>query len=226
MSVTELEQQRLEGLEAKIEDWQRWILDTSAAGSIDPAITERMTATLDRLVELNGELREEDFDARTLAELRGLIIQLVGITADFDQTRAFEMLDDALVALEAMRHIVRDALDWHIHGVGTDPESVVASIYAALPQLRRSDVATLVGVSPRHMQRLARGEGEIPRQLELVARLIALLERGWSEQGVIAWFARPRVELDGLTPAEAVADRAYEERLLIAARQGRAQHGG
>jgi hypothetical protein len=175
MNVVDAEQDRLQSLEQQFSRWQDWILEQSNSDALDPDIVRRMAQTVERLVTLDGELHEEDFDPQALAELRGYIIRMIGIASKFDEADALDQLDQALVTLEAMRQIVRAALDQHIDGVGHDPAQAVAGIYAALSHQRKSEIAKLVGVSPRHLQRLARGEGTAPRRLELVARLVALL---------------------------------------------------
>lgn len=225
-TLIEAEAERLEAVERRISGWQDLVLKAAEDETIDPAIVGRLGETIERLVTLDGELNEEDFDARSLAELRRLLIKLIGIVSAIDDRYDHDQLDAALVTLEGMRHIIRDALDWHVHGVVENaPDEVVASIYAALPSTRRADVAELAGISPRHLQRLAKGEGETPRRLSLVARLVALLQRGWNEDGIVAWFHRARPELSGATPADLLSDPASEHDLLMLARGGRSQHG-
>ena len=41
----------------------------------------------------------------------------------------------------------------------------------------------------------------------------------------MAWFYRGRTDLDGKPPIDVLDDPEYERALMIAARQGRAQHG-
>ncbi len=51
-------------------------------------------------------------------------------------------------------------------------------------------------------------------QFVLVVRLIALLRRAWTEEGVIAWFDRPRTALDGRGPID-LLDESDSEGVLL-----------
>ena len=63
------------------------------------------------------------------------------------------------------------------------------------------------------------------RRLVMVARLVALLRRGWTPEGVVAWLYRPRRELGERSVLDAIDDAALEQDILGLARHGRAQHG-
>jgi hypothetical protein len=227
-STTSPEQERLQRLEVLIEDWKARLfeeLPDAEAGNVDRAYADRFKQTIDRLLNLNDELHPEDFDPEALAELRGILLNVVRATQDFDEDRPLDSLDDFLVHAEALRHIVRDALDGHVAGPDDDARVVMARLEQWLPHVRQKALAELVGRSPRTIQRWSAQGGEPPRRLRLVGRLVALLRRGWTEDGVLAWFYRARPDLRGKRPIEVLDDTALEQSLLTAARQGRAQHG-
>jgi hypothetical protein len=227
-STASPEHERLQRLEDAIEDWKRRLIDEipgAAAGGIDRAYQERFKQTVHRLVQLNDQLHPEDFDPEALAELRGLLLSMVGAAEGFDAERPLDSLDDFLVQAEALRHIVRDAIDGHVSGPEDDAQAVITRLQTWLPQMSQKQLAELVGRSPRTLQRWASTGGTPTRRLRLVGRLVALLRRGWTEDGVVAWFNRPRREFRGRAPIDLLDDVAYEPSLMIAARQGRAQHG-
>jgi hypothetical protein len=222
------EQERLKRLEDAIADWQKRLIDEVSdveGGAIDSAYHDRFRETIHRLVQLNDELHPEDFDTEALAELRGILLRMVTSAENVDSDRPLDSLDDFLVQAEALRHIVRDALDGHVSGADGDAKTVMARLEEWLPNVKQKDLAALVDRSPRTLQRWSTSGRVPPRELRLVARLVALLRRGWTEQGVIAWFYRPRDDFKGRRPIDLLHDPAFEQDLLIAARQGRAQHG-
>jgi hypothetical protein len=57
-----------------------------------------------------------------------------------------------------------------------------------------------------------------------LARLVAILRHNWDEEGIIAWFERPRRDLSGRRPATLLADPNAEDELISAARSGRNQY--
>jgi hypothetical protein len=219
--------ERLQELEDQLEDWkQRSLegLDESDEG-LDPAFSARLEETSRRLLALNGKLHPEDWDPAALAEVRGIILE--GLTAldAADPNRPLDTVDAFLVRTEAIRHLVRDALDAHVPGDTADARALVAQLSEWLPGIKRAQLAELVDRTPRHLQRWAKDGGRPTRRLQLVTRLVALLRRAWTPEGVVAWFHRPRRDLDGRTPIDVIDDPDYERDLIVAVRQGRAQHG-
>jgi hypothetical protein len=227
--TTLAEKDRLETIEVEISDLvEPFIREVSKAATreeVDPSFLDRFRETSRRLFELNEELHEEDFDPRVLAELRGIIINAIKDVAEADEERPLDAIDSLLVHAEQLRHLVRDALDGHVGGVGQSSEEVMESLRVILPSIRQVELAALLGRSQRQVQRWAVQEGSPARRLELVARLAALLRHSWTEDGVVAWFFRPRHELDGKKPVDLLDDPDWEDAILKAVRRGRAQHG-
>lgn len=201
------------------------VAKAAADGTVDSSYVERFEETAHRLVELNEELREEDFGPRALAELRGIIIEAVRDVQEADPERPLDAMDSLLVKAEQIRHIVRDAIDGHVSGMGETSAALMAGLKELLPNATWGELAALLGRSRRQVQRWSKQTGTPARRLELVARLVALLRHGWTEQGVVYWFMRPRPDLGGRKPIDLLDDPAREEELLAAARRGRAQHG-
>jgi hypothetical protein len=226
------EQERLRALDEILEEWKTRVLqyveeaaDPGHDGDIDDVYTERFKATFGRLVELNEKLHPDDFDPAALAEIRDIIIKWIAALRDFDPARPLDSVDYFLVHAEAIRHLIRDALDAHVDGVGGDARTVVATLQSWLPELSQTKLAELVGISTRQLQRWKKEGGKPTRRLRTVARLVAILRRGWTDEGVVAWFYRARHDLDGKRPLDLLDNPEFDESLGTAARQGRAQHG-
>lgn len=230
MSVT-AEHDRLERIEVELGDLvRRFAADVALAAPADQvdasfgSFADRMQQTVDRLMSLNGELHEDDFDPRALAEFRGILIETIQAATQADPDRPLDAVDSLLVHAEQLRHIVRDALDGHVEGVTVS--EVLTEIRQWLPDARLRDLAVLLDRSERQIQRWSSSQSVAPRRLRLVVRLVALLRHGWTAQGIVAWFSRPRSDLGGRAPIEVLDDPGREADLLAAARRGRAQHGG
>ena len=220
---------RLENLEVEIADLVKFfVAEVGRAAStdeVDPSFVDRFRDTAHRLIELNDELHEEDFDPRLLAEFRGIIINALKDVADADEGRPLDTIDSLLIHAEQLRHLVRDALDGHVGGVGQSAKVVMESLREALPSIRQVELAALLGRSQRQVQRWAIQETPAPRRLELVARIVGLLRHSWTDEGIVAWFFRPRADLGGKKPVNLLDDADLEPDLITAARRGRAQHG-
>lgn len=226
------EQQELADLERRIGDaieTLRAELEASAGDdespAIDPEYVERWVATARRLsVQVSNDLPPQ-LDPEAVAEARKIIINLLDAIEHLDAARPLDTLDQVFVGAEAVRHIIRDALDEHVGVPDDDASRFVRYLKEALPRITQADQARLAGMSARHLQRLAKEGGRPPRQLVLVARLVKLLRYVWTPEGVVAWFHRRRSELDGHAPIDVAGNPGFEPVLLRLARQGRAQHG-
>lgn len=197
----------------------------AANAGVDHEYADRLAETAKRLTSgLNAQL-PPDLDPETLAEARGHIIVMMDVLLG-RQGELLDAMDTLLVEAEALRHIVRDALDEEVPGHPQDGAAQVLALERWLPRVSQAEKAELVGVSTRTFQRIGKGEAPGNRRLDLVARLAAILHRAWTPEGVVAWFHRARPELDDRSPLAVLDDPDWERELLLAARRGRAQHGG
>lgn len=205
-------------------------LEAAAGGgevpaAIDPEYVNRWLETARRLsVQVSNDLPPQ-LDPEAVAEIRRILINLLDGLEHVDETRPLDTIDQFFVGSEAVRHILRDALDEHVGVRDDDARRLIAYMKDALPRVTQVDQARVAGLSTRHLQRLAKDGGTPPRQLALAARLVKLLRYVWNPEGVIAWFHRERTELDGHAPIDVAGDPGFERILLRLARQGRAQHG-
>ncbi len=224
--VTETtERAQLEQAEQVVLEWMETLRDE--ADKLDDGQVENFADTMRRVVtRLSKDLGPLDFDPESLAEIRGVIIGgIEKLDAESDADSRIDGLEDLLIRGEKIRHVLRDALD---ADVGADPRDARAmgdSLVNWLPRVPQRAIAELTGISLRQFQRWLKDGGESPRRLELVARLVALLRRAWTPEGVVAWFYRPRRDLGGKAPIDVLDDPTAEQALMRAVRRGRAQHG-
>lgn len=229
--VFDPEQRELADLELRISDALaklRGELEAAAGDAevpaVDPEYVNRWLETARRLsVQVSNDLPPQ-LESAAVAEIRKIIINLLDGLEQVDETRPLDTIDQFFLGSEAVRHIIRDALDEHVGVRDHDARRLVAYLKEALPRVTQADQARLAGMSTRHLQRLAKEGGSPPRQLVLAARLVKVLRYVWNPEGVIAWFHRERTELDGHAPIDVVGDPGFEPMLLRLARQGRAQH--
>jgi hypothetical protein len=230
--LTTAEQDRratIEDLKVEVQEWKESLLESlgelASLGDVAPgdeAFGQRFQDTLARLLQLDDELHDADFDPEWVAEFRGLLL------ASLRSLQAKELLDaydDLLLNAEAIRHLLRDALDGHVEGGESNVRVVIEQLQRWLPRVSQNELAGLCGIGIRQFQRWAQSGAAPIRRAQLVARLVALLRRSWTPEGVVAWFYRARRELDGKAPVDVLDDPAYEQALMLAVRQGRAQHG-
>ncbi len=222
------EHDRLATIEELTNELAQWreALDSAlgdlSADLADEAYQRRLKETVARLVQVDWELHKADFDPEWLAEFRGLLLDSLRA---IQNERPLDAFDKLLLNIEAMRHLLRDALDGHVEGSEDDVSVVVQRLQQWLPRASQAELADLMGISIRQYQRWGQMHSAPTRRAQIVARLIAILRRSWTDAGVVAWFYRARPELEEKPPIDVLDDAAYEQLLFGAVRQGRAQHG-
>jgi hypothetical protein len=228
------ERKQLKHLEDQIEQWQEQLRvdleSTTTDGGevkvpIDPEYVERFVETAQRLSSQVHKEVPPDLDPAALAEIRGRLIDGLEAINMLDKTRPLDAVDLFVVHAEAVRHIVRDALDGQPEGDESDAQQLLEGLSRQLPGISRKELGQLIGVGERQVQRLTKDGGSPSRRLQLVARLVSLLFRSWTAGGVVAWFYRQRDDLEGKAPIDVLDDADFERALMLAARRGRAQHG-
>jgi AraC-like DNA-binding protein len=226
------EQKDLADLERKISEDLAGLRDDveAVAGgqelpAVDPEYVKRWVETARRLsVQVSNDLPPQ-LEPEAAAEARKIIVNLLDGLGRVDPGRPLDALDQFFIELEAVRHILRDALDEHAGCREEDARPLVAHLQQALPRITQADQARLAGISTRHLQRLGKDGGTPPYQLVLAVRLVKLLRYVWNPEGVVAWFHRERKALDGHAPIDLASDPGFERALVRLARQGRAEHG-
>jgi hypothetical protein len=220
------ERGELERFEELVAESARKLLEALNETPIPDDYLARWQHTASRLSDAINRSAPPSLDPEQLAEIRGELLEMLQRVADNDPERPLDSIETALLGLEAIRHIVRDALDQQAPGED-DARSLLNGLQEALPHIGRKDLADLLGTSDRSLQRILANPDRIEpsRRLWIVARLVALLRRGWTPEGVVAWFHRPRVELGERSVLATIDDGDLERDIFELARHGRAQHG-
>lgn len=190
--------------------------------AIDADAVDRLRETAQAAVaRVNAKLpMHVDADARD--EIRRRLLDM--LTMRLGDGDLLDLADRALIEAEAVRHVVRDLLDEQPPVELREEGATIRLLETWLPDLSVGELADLIQVSVRQLQRRRReGGGVSSQRLQLVARLTAILRHGWSDRGVLAWFNRPRSELGNRAPIELLDDPARERDLLLLARAGRVQ---
>jgi hypothetical protein len=201
--------------------------ELSQSDEVDPAFQERLASIGDRLATLPSELEPSVFEIEQLHELHTTLHQTRDLMEELKQDARDRLntLNELLIRIEVIRHIVRDAIDEHVTGISSDAAEVITQLKTWLPNTPQREFARLVDVDRRTLARWALQHGRPRRRLQLVAQLVAILRHSWTEEGVIAWFARPNYDLGNRKPISLLGDAGMERDLLMAARATRTQYG-
>lgn len=200
-------------------------LETAARqGALDGDLLERLERTATGIAgRLNHDLPVHlDPDSRD--EIRRRLIDLLTLEPA-EEGRPLDRADRALLEIEAVRHVMRDVLQEQPPADLRRSDSLVELLDRWLAALPVASRAELLGLEVRQLQRLRSSDRPSTHRMITVARLVALLRHGWTDEGVAAWFRRSRHDLGGQSPLELLDDPAMERDLLRAARSGRVQGG-
>jgi hypothetical protein len=222
-------EERLERFDRELEDVQRGFLEAvehlRQAPEADDSHEERWQTIAQRLKDLRDGIEAEDYDkdqismlAMALLDIRDQLDRLNESPGDLDAC------DQLMIMLERIRHVVRDALDEHVTGAARDAGLILADLDRWLPDISDRAIADLVKVNRRSLSRWRRSGGPPRRNLRVFARLVAILRHNWDEEGIIAWFDRPRRDLAGRRPGTLLDNPNAEDELVSAARSGRSQY--
>lgn len=227
MTASQTYEQRLCQFDRTVEELQRSFVEAvehlRQAPGADGAYEERWTEIAGRLKQLRYGIEAADYDKEQLAILATALLDM---RDQLDRQGAWDLdvCDQLMIILERIRHVVRDALDEHVNGATGDVGVVMHDLEHWLPRVPDQTIARLVGVDRRTLSRWRRQSGQPRRGLRVFARLVAILRHNWDEEGVVAWFDRPRRDLDGRRPAALIEDPNAEDALIGAARSGRNQY--
>lgn len=221
--LEEREREALESVDESLRHIQRSLEEAAQCGAIDRQALERFSATTKKAAQRVNTSLPPQLDDHATAEIRDRLIAI--LTLDLEETPGLDVADWLLMEMEAVRHIVRDVLDEQPPVELRDASNVVVLLESWLPAIGVAQLAELLGISERALQRRRHDAGAATHRMALVARLVAILRHSWTDQGVAAWFHRPMSSLDGHSPIELLDDAGRERDLLFAARAGRVQGG-
>ena len=132
---------------------------------------------------------------------------------------------DLRIALEQFRHALRDIVERRPYDADTPVRDVLARA-ATVMTVPQRDLAGLLGVSTRQLQRWLAADGPAPAgddeaRVRIVAQLINQLRHTFTGPGVLAWFRRKHPQL-GVAPQEWLGDPMRYRQLLDVATGSRA----
>lgn len=227
MTATQTYEERLGQFDKDVEDLQRSFVEAvehlRQAPQADGSYEERWREIADRLKGLRYGIKAEDYDKDQLAILATALLDM---RDQLDRRGAWDLdvCDQLMIILERIRHVVRDALDEHVNGAAGDVSVVLQDLNRWLPNVPDQVIARFVGVDRRTLSRWRGQSGQPRRSLRMFTRLVAILRHNWDEDGIVAWFDRPRRDLGGRRPATLIDEPNAEGALISAARSGRNQY--
>lgn len=135
-----------------------------------------------------------------------------------------EQRRDLRLGLEQVRHALRDVVDGHWASEGTPLPEVLETLVETL-RVPQPEIAHLLGISTRQLQRWLAGDGAVPSgreeaRVRMVAQLVNQLRHVYTAQGVPAWFDYQGPGMPA-APIELLADPINFPELLEAARGAR-----
>lgn len=192
-------------------------------GALDREFFERISVTANGVIHRVNQDLPPHLDANARDEIRRRLLGLV--TLSLEDQEPLDVADQVLHETEAVRHVLRDVLQEQPPAELRDAGAVVRLLEGWVPNLTVRQLAELLGLSERALQRRRAEGGASTARAQTVARLIAILRLGWTDQGVYAWFHRPRPSLGEVSPFELLDEPSRERDLVIEARAGRVQGG-
>jgi DNA-binding transcriptional MerR regulator len=204
------------------EAFEAALAEVTSHPEIDGSVRKRLAEVARRLADLKPQLEAADLSLEQRATMYSALVDVnTAMNAADDDLNRFEA---ALIGIERVRHVIRDALDEFVGGTEADRRRLIDELERSLPSVRQADIAELLNVDPRTVRRWSSQAGEPDHRLQLVAHLVAVLKHAWTAKGVLAWFHRPRRDLEGKAPIDLLDDPAAEHALLSAARSSRNQY--
>lgn len=190
---------------------------------IDGSAQKRLDDVGRRLANLKPQLEAADLSIEQRATMYSALVDVN--TAMNAAPGDLDRFEAALIGIERVRHVIRDALDEFVGGANADRRRLLHELERSLPGVKQAEIAELLAVDPRTIRRWAAEAGEPEHRLELVTRILAIIKHAWTPKGRLAWFHRPRRDLDGKAPIDLLGDPGSERALLSAARSSRNQYG-
>lgn len=199
------------------------------------SLRERAAETRDRLLELS----QEEIQLELSDELRTELLQYClaalhklnrAAQTQGDAEAALRQAAEALVDLEALRHILRDAVDHEPlrtlelgRHTALSRADAVRHVEQWLPRLTADERGALLGTDARSLRRWREDETTpATRHAELALEIAAVLRHSWTDEGVLRWFSREHPMLQGRRPDDVIDDVDWEPALRDAARAARA----
>ena len=228
MTTIQTPEERLERVDQELDELKTAIVDAiqqlQRASEVDDSFDGRWQGVRSRITAIQHDVHPPDYDKDQVVELYQSLLEIKELLNTSEEPCHLDTCDQLLVNIERIRHVVRDALDEHVGGVQSDVGLVMADLARWLPSTPDRVVAELVGVDRRTLSRWKKQSGPPRRRVRMVASLVAVLRHNWTEEGIVAWFYRPRRDLDGRKPIALLDDPNEDYALISAARSSRSQY--
>lgn len=210
--------------DAQLSGLQDALQSAAQQGALDQEFVDRMRVTARDVIHRVNQDLPPQLDVDASDEIRRRLLEL--LTLPIDGFEPLDVADRALMETEAVRHILRDVLREQPPAELRDAGALVRLLEGWVPGLTVRQLSELLGLSERALQRRRAEGGPSTARAQVVARLVAILRLGWTDQGVYAWFNRGRSNLGGVAPISLLEDPSRERDLIFEARSGRVQGGG
>jgi DNA-binding transcriptional regulator YiaG len=200
-----------------------------ATASATIANTDELPASVEELLrsvavelrDMDREAWEQAIDPYRLVELDQVALSaLLALDSDEEEAR----LEGAELALEAMQDIFTDI---HDEATVSDDRSgqEIARWLKDKTRLPNRELAELLSVSDRKLERWFAGEsepsGEDELRLRIAARIVNQLRHAMTAYGAVRWLWRPFTDLGGRSPRDLLASPTDTPRLIALAGRAR-----
>ncbi|MGA9875356.1 MAG: hypothetical protein WBQ21_06060, partial [Solirubrobacteraceae bacterium] len=105
------ERDELQQFEELVEQSSDRLLAALSTTPIPREYLDRWQHTASRLSDAINRSAPPSLDGEQIAEIRGELLGIMQRVADYDPRRPLDSVETALLGLEAIRHVVRDALE-------------------------------------------------------------------------------------------------------------------
>src|ERR1700712_1647673 len=192
--LDEVEREQLQATDERLLTFQRTMEEAARSGALGPEQPQRFVVTIkDYAANVSDQLLPQ-IDAQAASEISRRLITV--LTMDATQSTAADAADAYLMELEAIRHVLRDLLQEHQpDALRREGRELIGLLEDWLPHVPVAQLAELLGLSVRQLQRRRHEDAPSTSREQLVARLVAILRHAWTDEGVVAWFHRTRSDL-------------------------------
>lgn len=189
-----------------------------------PEDVERLIDDLDTKLHADTPLRLEVDPYLSTTLFAGALRAVKGLRHD----NASERRRDVRIALEQLRHALRDIVDGSPFAADVPVRDVLVRLANSL-NVPQADLADLLDVSIRQLQRWLSPDGPSlsgadEARVRIVAQIVNQLRHVFTAPGVLAWFRRPHPHI-GRAPIELLDDPSSYPRLRNFAAASRSMSG-
>lgn len=190
----------------------------SVSATVDPQVEDAVAF----LVKSLGHMRPENLAADPYL-VEALLVGTLGCAAALWVGDGEKRRRELRLPLERTRQALRDLLDER-HVAQDVPSKEIARWLVDVAEVPQHDIAVLLGVAPRTLQRWisaaepAKPTGDDETRVRTLARIVDQLRWSMTPTGVIRWLRQPHPALEGRRPCDLLTEPgAYSELARLAA---------